>query len=367
MSSSTADVGPARSPRADKVLGNADLAGLITSMLNGDDDLWLATRAAHSLCLASKAVRAAVLASVQRVRMDAPLPAVLQQMASLASLRVRGPGPLDPSQLRQLTRLQANGISSVLAVSAIMQLTRLRELRMDVEAEDSAGMMLALQCISRLGSLSSLHIRFPKMKQLPDTISQLAYLTSLHLGGCSRLQQAAAAAGHHWAAHSPQQLAARRLLSCWATDNPQQPEPGQLQQPAAAARHHWPAGSPHQPHLGSCSGLRQLPDTISQLAALSSLHLGGCSGLQQLPDSIGQLTALTSLYLDSCSGLQQLPDAIGQLAALSRRMQEPAAAACRSGRADRHPRAGPGGLHRPGALVAPACSCSRPRAAGRHS
>jgi hypothetical protein len=93
-----------------RVLSDVDLVGLvITSMLHdgSDADRWLATRAARNQCLASTSSCAAVLASVQRVRMDAPLPAVLQQMASLVSLRVGGPGqPLDPSQLRQLTRLR---------------------------------------------------------------------------------------------------------------------------------------------------------------------------------------------------------------------------------------------------------------------
>jgi hypothetical protein len=90
----------------ERVLSDVDLVGLIISTLHDDGDPGLAPRAAPSLCLTSKAVRAAVLASVQRVRMDAPLPAVLRQMASLLSLRV-GPGPLDRSQLAQLTLLQA--------------------------------------------------------------------------------------------------------------------------------------------------------------------------------------------------------------------------------------------------------------------
>jgi hypothetical protein len=42
------------------------------------------------LCFASTSVCAAVLASVRHVRMDAPLQAVLQQMASLVSLHVGG-------------------------------------------------------------------------------------------------------------------------------------------------------------------------------------------------------------------------------------------------------------------------------------
>jgi Leucine-rich repeat (LRR) protein len=61
----------------------------------------------------------------------------------------------------------------------------------------------------------------------------------------------------------------------------------------------------------------QLPDSISQLTALSSLDLGGCTGLQQLPEGIGQLTALSSLELGGCRGLFQLPEGIGQLTALS--------------------------------------------------
>jgi hypothetical protein len=95
ISSSSADVDLARSPGAEQVLGDADLAGIITSMICDDDssdeegadddstedEHEPAPRAAHGLCLASKAVLAAVLASVRRVRMDQPLP-VLQRMAS---------------------------------------------------------------------------------------------------------------------------------------------------------------------------------------------------------------------------------------------------------------------------------------------
>jgi hypothetical protein len=111
-------VGLARSLTAERILSNVDLVGLIVSLLldndgtrarwrgglsgrlasmffTGDHRLLVATQAAHGLCLTSKAVRAAVLASVQRMRMDRPLPAVLQKMASLVSLHV-GPGPWTP-------------------------------------------------------------------------------------------------------------------------------------------------------------------------------------------------------------------------------------------------------------------------------
>jgi hypothetical protein len=205
-------VGLSRLSPAEQVLSNADLVGLITSQLlhdDGDRGL-LATRAGHSLCLTNKPVRAAVLASVQRVCVDRLLP-VLQQMASLVSLHI-GPGPLDSlAQLRQLTCLQADSISSPQALSAIMQLTRLQELRLGSDADDSADTRRALQqCISSLRKLSSLCIRVTKMQQLPDTIGTLTALSSLVLSSCDSLQQLPA-------------------------DNPQQPGPGQLQQPAAAA------------------------------------------------------------------------------------------------------------------------------------
>jgi hypothetical protein len=251
----------------EQVLGDADLVGLVGASPECYGDPGLATRAAHSMCLTSASVHAAVLASVQRMRMDAPLP-VLQQMASLVSLHVSGPGqPLDPSQLPRLTRLQADGISSPQVMSAIMQLTRLQELRLDINAEDGEDMQCALQCISRLSSLGSLGITFAKMERIPDAIYQLTALTSLHLGKC-RIQQLPDAIS---------QLASLSSLD-----------------------------------LYSCFMLHQLPDAIGQLTALSSLNLGCCGGFKLLPGAIGQLPALSSLDLSCCGNLQQLPDTISQ-------------------------------------------------------
>jgi hypothetical protein len=175
------------------ILGDVDPVGIVLSLLldTCKDDRALATRAAHSLCLTSTSVRAAVLACVQRVRMDAPLPALLQRMASLVSLHV-GAGPLDTvAQLPKLTRLQADGISSPLTLSAIMQLTGLQELRLGKEEVDSDDMRRALDGISCLTSLCSMAISY---------------------------EQPAAAARRHQPPLSPQQ-----------------PAPGRLRQPAAAA------------------------------------------------------------------------------------------------------------------------------------
>jgi hypothetical protein len=79
-----------------------------------DAQLQMATRAAHSLRLASQSACTALLASVQRVGMASPLPAILRQMASLASLHAAGAEPLDRFQLRRLIPrlLRANQSSS---------------------------------------------------------------------------------------------------------------------------------------------------------------------------------------------------------------------------------------------------------------
>jgi hypothetical protein len=139
----------ARSSPGENVLGEVDFMGLILSELllqgggggGGQEDLKLGTRAANSLCLASKSVRTAVLASVQRVRMDGPQPAVLQHMASLVSLHV-SPGCsrlrfVHADTLQQLTCLRADGIMGPRTLSAIVQLTRLLELRLEIVARDS--------------------------------------------------------------------------------------------------------------------------------------------------------------------------------------------------------------------------------------
>jgi hypothetical protein len=257
----------ALSPTAEQVLGDVDIAGLVIS--------GLATRAVNSLCLTSRAVRAAVLASVRRVCMDAPLPALLQQMASLVSLHV-GPGRLDPSQ---------------------PQLTRLRELRLGIAVDGYGDTWDALHGISRLGRLSSLGIGFPQMRRLPGSSIQLTALSSLHLGGCRSLQQLPDTIGQLTA------LSSLDLGGCWSLQ--QLPDTiGQLTALSSL-------------DLGSCYNLQQLPGAISQLTGLSSLRLGQCSRLQKLPCTIGQLTALRSLFLGGCDSLHQLPDTLSQLTYLT--------------------------------------------------
>jgi hypothetical protein len=261
----------ARSPFAYRVLDDADFVGLVVSALLDDD-----RGRVRSLCLTSTTVRAAVLASVlaavQRVRMDAPLPAVLQQMTSLVSLH-SAPGAWTPPSCRSSPACRPMGSAALRLCRPSCSSPGCGSCGWVAAADGYGDTWAALHGISCIGSLSSLGMDFPKMRRLPDSIGQLTALTSLVLGGCKGLQQLPDTIG---------QLTALTSLD-----------------------------------LGNCSRLQQLPDTIGQLTALTSLDLSWCRSLQQLPDTIGQLTALVWLDLSSCESLEQLPDTIGQLTALT--------------------------------------------------
>jgi small GTP-binding protein len=62
-------------------------------------------------------------------------------------------------------------------------------------------------------------------------------------------------------------------------------------------------------------GLTEIPDSIGQLTALTTLNLSR-NQLTEIPDWIGQLTALTTLNLNG-NRLTEIPDWIGQLTALT--------------------------------------------------
>jgi Leucine-rich repeat (LRR) protein len=338
------------SEAAQQVLEDADLVGLVLARLlplRRGGYTGQATSAARSLCLTSKAIRAAVLAAVRHVRMPlASLPALRHMAASLASLALDHTEPFDPSQLPalpqltrldcslspqaasrtapwrglsklqqlalvlplpgqqrlpaavqqlpQLTRLEAQ-VQSHRPLAAIMELSGLRSL----ELEGSMGEPSALSGISQLSCLSSLALRFPGMWQLHEVVGRLTALGSLDLRDCRSLQRLPDSIG--------QLTALRSLDLAWCSSLQQLPDSiGQLTALGSL-------------DLAWCSSLQQLPDSIGQLTALRWLDLGRCSSLQQLPASIAQLTALSSLYLSGCSSLQQLPASIGQLTALGSR------------------------------------------------
>jgi len=63
--------------------------------------------------------------------------------------------------------------------------------------------------------------------------------------------------------------------------------------------------------------LTELPESLGQLAALTTLNLSGCGALTGLPESLGQLAALTTLNLNGCGALTGLSDSLGMLSALA--------------------------------------------------
>jgi Leucine-rich repeat (LRR) protein len=68
--------------------------------------------------------------------------------------------------------------------------------------------------------------------------------------------------------------------------------------------------------LSGCESLKELPESIKELNALTSLHLSWCESLKELPESIKELKALQSLDLSWCRSLKELPESIKELKAL---------------------------------------------------
>ncbi|KAJ1288856.1 hypothetical protein BS78_02G120000 [Paspalum vaginatum] len=65
--------------------------------------------------------------------------------------------------------------------------------------------------------------------------------------------------------------------------------------------------------LSSCSGLTQLPPSISNLPNLAALNLSHCRSLHTLPVSLGELNNLQMLVLSCCSELRNLPVSLCEL------------------------------------------------------
>jgi Leucine-rich repeat (LRR) protein len=65
--------------------------------------------------------------------------------------------------------------------------------------------------------------------------------------------------------------------------------------------------------LDGCSGLKDLPDSTTDLRRLIVLSLKKCSNLKLLPKSLGKMQCLEHLILPGCRSLQALPDSITQL------------------------------------------------------
>jgi len=59
---------------------------------------------------------------------------------------------------------------------------------------------------------------------------------------------------------------------------------------------------------GNCRGLRTLPDSVGELAALETIGLALCVNLTALPESLARLASLTSLDVRMCESLAALPD-----------------------------------------------------------
>jgi Leucine-rich repeat (LRR) protein len=130
-------------------------------------------------------------------------------------------------QLPHLNRLELLNVLDAQPLAAVVELTRLRALKLE-------GIYPALMdSISSLSNLGSLGTNASHLQQLPASTGQLTGITSLNLYRCTSLQQLPDSIG---------QLTGITSLN-----------------------------------LDCCRALQQLPDSIGQLTGITSLDLSDCS------------------------------------------------------------------------------------------
>lgn len=130
------------------------------------------------------------------------------------------------------------------------------------------------EAIGNLTNLKELSLKKTRIVELPEAITQLKQLRSLHLTYCYSFTKTPLSIGY---------LEALEVLN-----------------------------------LAHCYQLAVLPESIGQLQNLKVLNLGYCNLLKKLPESIGQLQNLEVLNLDNCRHLECLPKSIGQLKKLKK-------------------------------------------------
>ncbi len=138
------------------------------------------------------------------------------------------------------------------------------------------------------GNLTELHLRYNKLTEIPDSITQLQNLTTLDLSGNNLTE----------IPDSITQLQNLTTLVLSGNNLTEIPDSiTQLQNLTTLVL--------------SGNQLTEIPDSITQLQNLTSLVLSG-NNLTEIPDSITQLQNLTSLRLND-NQLTEIPDSITQL------------------------------------------------------
>jgi Leucine-rich repeat (LRR) protein len=190
-----------------------------------------------------------------------------------------------------------------------------------------------------LGSLRLLDIQRCGLTAVPGSIGQLG-LQVLKLGGCPYLQELPDSMSQ---LHQLQQLhlelplhhlpsishltSVKRLSISHVTDEitTMTHQIGHLVDLESLTLVGWPGlrqlpeglgdlGALSQLVLRDCGQLMALPQSLGRLRSLRRLVLQGC-GLITLPGSLGDLGSLTSLLIHSCD-IRDLPSSVGQLTAL---------------------------------------------------
>lgn len=181
-------------------------------------------------------------------------------------------GALTGAQLVQISRRFPR------AASLHLEANRLKPTGTGATARLEAVIAAQDELLLNLLMLESLKISFTTLVEFPATISSLAFLRVLDLGGCCSLT------------FLPEAISAcvklERLI------------------------------------LNYCWCLRALPIALGSFAELQSLDLEGCRNLPSLPEDLGQLSGLRTLNLNGCKDLTGLPARFSNLYSLQARTDD---------------------------------------------
>jgi hypothetical protein len=175
---------------------------------------------------------------------------------------------------------------------AVITAARQHSTRLVIEYVPAAALPQSIGWLPHLQELSLLQSECTK---LPDSIGNLANLTTLVLVGHTKIK------------HLPDGITRLgKLTTLHATDMPLEALPqgiGELR-------------SLEKLGLRNQRSLSTLPDSLTDLHQLQDLNLAGCSTLTELPSRLDRLRNLKTLTLKRNQGLRHLPERLGKLARL---------------------------------------------------
>ncbi|KAL6850527.1 hypothetical protein ACP4OV_021154 [Aristida adscensionis] len=197
-------------------------------------------------------------------------------------------GQLEASMFHKLRALHSGGCDLDINLALHARCLRVLDLR-------GSQIFELPQSVGKLKHMRYLDISLSPINVLPNSISILHNLHTLHLSNCRNLRILP------MSICSLQNLETLNLSACSLHNLPDSIEKLQNLQNL---------------NMSFCNFLETLPDSIGKLQSLHTLNCKGCGKLKSLPDAICKLQNLQLLNLSQCGILQALPKNIGELSSL---------------------------------------------------